>query len=162
VTSLERRIDGVLGQSFLRRLDYLIDYDRGELVPHGAAVCGSALPLHDVEGRPAIQAQIDGAPRMLVIDSGAPALILFGGRSHQTALVSTNAGQTRATVGMRVIRIGERKYRLMTAEVAGDRNYGLLPARAFRSLYVNNSEGYVVLGDRAQSGSCSGSSGRSG
>jgi hypothetical protein len=150
VRRLDAGIDGVLGQSFLRHLDYLIDFKRGELTVGGDSPPGAALSLRYVDGRPALEGQIGGAPRALVIDSGAPALILFSRRSHrhQTALVSTNAGHTAGTAGVRLIGLGGRQHRLFAVEIPGDADYGLLPASAFRSVYVCNSRGYVVLAGR--------------
>ena len=52
---------------------------------------------------------------------------------------------------------------LLTAEIDGaEGEHGLLPASAFRSVYVSNSGGYVVFDGQRQSRSCSGSTGKSG
>ncbi len=76
-------VDGVLGQSFLARHDYLLDYRHGRIVldggPPGAAF---RMPLEITESRPAVRAQVDGRVRLLALDSGAPALVLFGVHSR--------------------------------------------------------------------------------
>ena len=50
-------LDGVLGQSWLTRFDYLIDVDRGQLILDGEIPPGTRIPLLLVDGRPAIRSK---------------------------------------------------------------------------------------------------------
>jgi gag-polyprotein putative aspartyl protease len=72
--------DGVLGQSWLIRHDYLLDYAARRLVLDAEAPrTGNRYGLRNVEGRPAIAAQVNGSRRELVLDSGAELMVLSPG-----------------------------------------------------------------------------------
>jgi hypothetical protein len=68
-------IDGILGQSFLGRFRLLLDYEKEQVIfePAQEPDGGIRLPVERLAGRPAVHA---GALR-LILDSGAPRLILF-------------------------------------------------------------------------------------
>lgn len=141
-------VDGVLGQSWLARHDYLLDYRGRRLVLDGSDPGrGVREPLRSSDGRPQIVAEVDGRRQDLVLDSGAPVLVLFG-RSplvSPTTLV-TNGGSVEANTGRARITIGATYTRLMpTVEVNASPTPGLLPAAAFASVYISNRDGVVVL-----------------
>jgi hypothetical protein len=146
-------IDGVLGQSFLGRLNYLLDLRGGELtlgLPE-TAVSGARLPFVRIHDRPVVNVEVDGRMRRLGLDSGAEVLVLFGG-GHPAlgaATLLTNAGGAAASVGTCVVKVGKRRFWLSSAETTAlspdGRVDGLLPASVFRSVYVNNEAQYVVL-----------------
>jgi predicted aspartyl protease len=74
-------LDGVLGQDFLARFDYTIDYQRGRLEWDDAAgppPAGTRLPLEPVAGRFLVPlSQSDGATLRVVPDSGASGLVVY-------------------------------------------------------------------------------------
>lgn len=141
-------VDGILGQSWLVRHDYLLDYHHRRLVldpvqpDHGVK---AALRYDD--GRPKIVAEVDGLRQELVVDSGASTLVLFGGRGSiaRTTLV-TNNGAVDAATGSAKVRIGGvYSRRMTTAQIAEPGQAGLLPAAEFASVYISNRDGVVVL-----------------
>jgi hypothetical protein len=68
-------VDGVLGQSWLVRHDYLLDYrNRRIALDVPAAGSGIQVPLRSYDGCPVVAASIDGRARELVVDSGWSAL----------------------------------------------------------------------------------------
>lgn len=142
-------VDGILGQSWLTRHSYLLDFRKPRVVLDGAAPArGVSLGLRDVEGRPSISAEVDGVPQDLVVDSGAPALILFNSRLRNGRAVNvvSNNGSTTARMGSAKVVIGDHFHQSMEAAELSDRNGpGLLPASAFQSVYVSNQTSTVVL-----------------
>jgi hypothetical protein len=157
-------LDGVIGQSFLVRTNYWLDYERGKLLwdPNGVlAGCleGEPLEFTLVDGRPAVRIQVtvqDREERRLVLDSGASHLILFGWRGtlNSTATASVRTAQTQGTA--RLVRVGSLaagrlSWRGLSAgivETPSPGSGGLLPAHLLKSFYVNNRERYVLAGPR--------------
>jgi predicted aspartyl protease len=141
-------LDGVLGQSWLVRYDYLLDYhDRRLVLNAPAPVRGVKMALCSSDGRPRIYAEVNGRRQELVVDSGASDLILFGQspRGSQVTLF-TNGGSIAAGVGSVRVTIGDSYSKVMTAaRVVASMRPGLLPAGAFRSVHVSNRDGFVVL-----------------
>lgn len=142
--------DGVLGQSWLARHDYLLDYKNRRLVLDGAAPEGATRTnLRAVEGRPAVAARVDGAAQDLVVDSGADILVLFEHqmRSAGGTTLSTNGQSAGAELGSARVAFGDsREQRMAAARVSSTQlSGGLLPASSFRAVYVSNREGFVAL-----------------
>lgn len=141
-------LDGVLGQSWLLRHDYLLDYRGRRMVLDGSEPGrGIRAALRSSDGRPSIAAEVDGRRQDLVVDSGASVLVLFG-RSPlvSPAMLVTNGGSVEAGTGRARITIGGIYTRLMpTVEVNASPTLGLLPAAAFASVYISNRDGVVVL-----------------
>ena len=149
MTDVELRdVDGVLGQSWLARHDYLLDYRGRRLVLDGSEPArGIREPLRSSNGTPQIVAEVDGHRQDLVVDSGAPVLVLVR-RSPRVspATLVTNTGSVEARTGSARITIGGTYARLMpTIEVNTSPTPGLLPAAAFASVYISNRDGVVVL-----------------
>jgi len=143
-------VDGVLGQSWLVRHDYLLDYKDRRLVLDGAAPEGAIrADLRSVDGRPAVAALVDGVARDLVVDSGADVLVLFEhklGNALETTLL-TNGQTGGAELGSaRVALAGAEGQRMTAARVSSTQlSGGLLPAKTFRAIYVSNRHGFIEL-----------------
>jgi len=154
-------IDGVLGQNFLERFNYTVDYERRLLKFDEAGASppvGSRVPLECSRGRVLIKA--NGA--RLVLDSGADNLVLFESRRRKPALPverSFDAGRLATSAGTGFVRtgwvpfltVGGETFRdlpaALVSSASGEERAedGLLPTRLFRFLYFNHREGYVVL-----------------
>lgn len=144
-----RGVDGILGQNWLSRHAYLLDFERGRLVLDGEPPArGFRLQYRESDGRPSVRARIDGAEEELVLDSGADVLVLFRERVGVTERValSTNTGGVEAGFGTSLVEIGGGfRRRIRAAQVAGSRRAGLLPASVFGAVYVAKDKGMMVL-----------------
>lgn len=151
------RVDGVLGENFLARFNYRLDYEHRRLVIPDAPppLEGTHVPLEHLEGRAAIAA----GGLKLILDSGASNVILFekpGRPRTANAIAAGSANLVTSAGGGRVasarlweLRIGSLTLRNLTVVLVPDRadrqEDGLLPTCLFSSLYVNNREAYVVF-----------------
>ncbi|MEP7364927.1 MAG: aspartyl protease family protein [Acidobacteriota bacterium] len=142
-------LDGVLGQSFLSRTNYWMDYGRRSIWwdPEGAlAGClrGDQLEFVTEDGRPAVRTRLGGEERSFVLDTGASHLILFGPES------------TARVIRLGTMAVGGLRWRGLTAGVlpaTGPASSGLLPGHLLKSFYINNRKQYVLVGPRV-SGPC--------
>ena len=167
---LDARVCGVLGQNFLARFNYLLDYRerRIEFVePDENRWHGERLPVERNEGRLLLTAQPKKPSQTalkLVLDSAAPGLILFesgyrklGGEIELSegslVQVATNAGRSTARSGILPrIRLGNKSFTHMpmtllhSQSATQDRSEdGLLPTYLFSVIFFNNKEGHVIL-----------------
>ncbi len=147
VHALFPTVQGVLGQEFLRRFDYTINFRGHELRLGEPAPAGVAVPIRWDHGVIAI-ATSEG---QLVLDSGTDTLVLFRTAPKAQAREMLDGGGLMASVSVGrapEVKIGEQKYRPAQAVfqpyTAGGRE-GLLPASLFGEIYVSSSEGYVIL-----------------
>lgn len=145
---LDGRVDGILGQNFLRGQSYEIDprggrVEFGRESPHRKTTW---LPLEWIEGRMAIRAESpDGAALHLVIDSGASHLVLWPKtpiplRDSGFALASTHAGKAPVRLArLPWLQLGSlRLPGLTTGILPGERQEdGLLPTNLFRRIFVS-------------------------
>ena len=140
-------IDGVLGQSWLVRHDYLIDYRRHRLVLDGEApAAGDRTALRMVHGRPAIAARVDGRTAELVLDSGADTLVLFGRpRFFSTTLFTSQGAVLAGTSPAHVALARGRTDIVPAAWINGTESGGLFPLHTYSAVYVSNREGFVVF-----------------
>jgi predicted aspartyl protease len=143
-------LDGVLGQSWLVRHDYLLDYRNSRVVIDGAPTPGGLrMTLRSADGRPSLAADVDGRHADLVLDSGAPSLVLFESnvRVRHTATLRTNGDSAGAEEGsVRIVLAGDRERQLSIVRVNFNQPApGLLPASAFAAVYVSNREGFAKL-----------------
>jgi predicted aspartyl protease len=143
-------VDGVLGQSWLSRHDYLLDYRNRRLVLDGEPPEGAMrMNLRTVEGRPAVAALVDGVARDLVVDSGADILVLFENkvRISAGARLFANGQSAAAELGSAWVGLGDGWKRQMSASrvSAPELSGGLLPANVFRAIYISNREGLVEM-----------------
>jgi len=149
VRAIAPDVVGVLGQSFLGRFEFVLDYAEGSL-RIGTRLEGPRLPLVQREHRMLIRARAGRRELKLVLDSGASNLVLHGPGGDTAALLTGNTGsravrrgRTRElTVGGVVLRDVETAWVPEKMEAAD----GLLPASLFPKVYVNWPEGYAVLG----------------
>jgi hypothetical protein len=142
-------VQGVAGQWFLARFDYTLDM-RGKMFEFGRQKKkGTRTPFRWLNGRAAISTSLGD----LVLDSGAETLVLLGSRPDQRRIPGeirsiTGKVETGAVFGQSLIIEG-RKFWSGNAVVipAGAQPgvEGLLPVGFFKSIYICNSEGYLVL-----------------
>jgi hypothetical protein len=140
-------IQGVLGQVFLSRFDYLLDLRNGR-VRFGpqAAPAGPHTAFTTVAGRPVVSTSLGP----LVLDSGAPTMIRFGVWTGQpVGQLATAAGLTPVRTVVSTLVIDGRTVWHGAALAIGARGEtgadGLLPIGTFKSVFVCNSERYLVL-----------------
>jgi hypothetical protein len=157
VRKVDPRADGVLGQSFLGRFPYLIDYKRKRLLigpeaDERASTLGSPIAAEQVEGRLVVPVRLadGGRPWRLALDSGSQRLLVECGHGCPRLAEHIGAGQILTNSGDCKVEQGYLK----RAEVGGfaiarpetllvervpqpGREEGLLPARMFSAVYVN-------------------------
>lgn len=154
------RVAGVIGQSFLSRFDYTLDYWGkrlfiGERAPRRGKP-GVRVAFELDEGRMIIPAsnREDGRLR-LVLDSGASNLSLW----HSNVRPEPGFGGDALTyAGRKGVALGRMNYLALGGHiipnmdvlipedpVRGGVEDGLLPAALFRSVYVSNSQSFVEL-----------------
>jgi predicted aspartyl protease len=159
-------IRGVLGEDFLSRFDFFIDYKRqwvrfGGSIPAGERCRFETIGQHN--GSPTINRLliltefIDGGTReLLQLDTGARVPELFPA-SHDTfsspsweGTMAISNGADEVTIDSNAaIKIGSTVVRGLDV-VQSRRSLvfdaaGLLPAAIFRSIYISHSGGFVVL-----------------
>jgi hypothetical protein len=139
---------GVLGQEFLSRFDYLLDFGNRRLAWNAEPTGGLRIPIRLIYGRPAIRTS-EGE---LVLDSGSDTVVLRRAGSGKVGQIRTAAGfGTVETDRHFRIGIGGSDYRPVLAGYAPTsplHEAGQLPACLFRAVYISSSGKYVVL-DRA-------------
>jgi len=148
VHKLSTDIQGVLGQIFLSQFDYLLDMRAGRMKFGKRQLDGKGarMPFQIVQGRPVVDTSLGP----LVLDSGAHLMVRFGVEPTQaTAQMVTMSGTTE--VGMvfsklaidgRTLWRGDAVAVPHTAEAGAA---GLLPVSLFKTVYVCNSEHYLVV-----------------
>jgi hypothetical protein len=141
-------VQGVLGQVFLLRFDYLLDL-HGKRLEIGKQDCsGTRTRMTITNGRPMVTTSM-GA---LVLDSGAARLTLFGAEpqtvSSSVLKTVTGSQETGMVASQALVIEGRRIWPGQTVAVphAPEAGVGgLLPVSLFKGIYVSNSEGYVVF-----------------
>jgi hypothetical protein len=140
-------IRGVLGQSFLSGFDYTLDL-RGKQLEFGKQDrTGNRSQFRLQDGRTAISTNLGD----LVLDSGASRLVLFGvvtvGGQQRDML--TLAGSTNVrTIFSRLAIAGRDVWRGDAVAIPTQTEpgvAGLMPLSVFNSVYICNSERYVVF-----------------
>lgn len=147
IHTLSSSIQGVLGQEFLARFDYLLDFAGRRIVFNAAEPeGGSRTALNMVGGRPAIESDRG----TLVLDSGTEVAILFAAATGKSgAQVLTASGSSAAISAMSNFKFqsGGHSWSTSAASVpqTSAEEAGVVPASLFRAVYVSNSGKYVVL-----------------
>jgi len=165
---LGRRLDGILGQNFLSRSPYLLDFSERRIYFEEEAVSRAhsmpaALAARPVHGRFAIQVQFDDAsPHRLVLDSGASHMMIYCRERcphlsavHSGDVAITNSGNRPVRRGtLRQATIGSMQFRDSPAVIVesgsadGEEADGLLPASWFSAVYVDPARAEVRLRPR--------------
>jgi len=148
VHQISPTIQGILGQQFLSRFDYLLDLRAGRLEFGMQAPGGrrKQVPFRNLHGRPVVSTSLGE----LAVDSGADWVTLFGiGISNLVRRVVTMSGSSAVGIVSSSLQIeGRTVWRGEAAAMPHPAEAdvaGLLPVRLFRSVYICNSEGYVVF-----------------
>ena len=161
-------VDGVLGQDFLARFSFTIDYRRSRILWHDAdyVAPGTRLALVPAQDRWLVElpqpATTQGsAPtlRRFVPDSGADTLVLFGEhragclitawRAGTSALGSLTGERAVRTAIVDGLRVGEatldRQLAAVVPSTAPDDPDGLLPLHLFASVFFSASSRALVI-----------------
>jgi predicted aspartyl protease len=145
-----RDIQGVLGQWFLSRFDYLLDLRRKRLEFGKQAPKGPRAQIKTINDLPVLSTNLGD----LILDSGSARVVLFGvepsiavgsKRKWRTVAGSLEAGMSfdrELIVGRRTIWRGD------AVAIPGQEEpglAGLVPLSLFKAIYVCNSEGYIIF-----------------
>jgi predicted aspartyl protease len=166
---LDSHIEGIVGQDFLSRFNYLLDY-RSHLVRIEQsseiqdAVQGNQVPLEAAGNRMLVASEAQSrnhATLHLLLDSGANSVVMLRAASRALNLPTQASGlemTSSGQVGLRVARVhelmvGSEEFHdiavaLPAADPAESIGDGLLPTAFFRALYVNNHKRFVVFNPR--------------
>jgi hypothetical protein len=167
-------IDGLLGTDALASVDVLLDAPRGRvrLAPAGSLapwVEGTVLPLEPVGRRVGVRVALPalgGATALLVLDSGAGGVVLFGNVARRAAttaavrrstgrLSSGSAGRSVRLVSLGPVRLASLGIDAGTAGVLAapgpTGEDGLLPLRLLGPVLLDMSAGVLVAHARLRS-----------
>jgi hypothetical protein len=143
-------VQGVLGQWFLSRFDYMLDLRGKRLVFGKQDPSGTRARYTMINGRLSFSTSLGN----LVLDSGADQLVLFGVQPDMSSgirgeLRTVAGSQQIGTVSNKPLTIEGRRIWRGDAVALPNRTEpgvdGLLPLSLFKAVYVCNSEGYVVF-----------------
>ncbi len=175
--NLPGRVRGLLGEDFLRNFDVLIDYDHktiqldpgtnrladaldGERL--AVSLHGSLQGNHSTDDRLIVSGrakELGDKPVSLLLDSGANALVLFGGpgalgdkavRKQYTA-TSFLGGGGKFTVCTRTVTLhlgngpAAKLQAMAPTAVAGMDADGVVPMSVFKSIFISHSGQFVIL-----------------
>ncbi len=163
-------LDGVLGQDFLSRFDYTIDYRRSRIAWHddGYVAPGIRLALVPAQDRWLVelpQPATSGAAatvRRFVPDSGADTLVLFGEARARCLIAEWRAGAAAlgSVTGARAVRIAtvdglhvgsarlDRQIAAIVPSAAADDPDGLLPLHLFERVFFSARSRALVVQPR--------------
>jgi predicted aspartyl protease len=165
-SALGHGVDGILGNDFLSRFRFTIDYRRSWIVWHGTEYVpqGVRLRLIPSQDRWLVELpQPDQQPtHRFVPDSGADTLVLYGEavanrivsqwRPEHAVLGSLTGDRVVRTATVDRLRVGgaslERQRAVIAPASAADGVDGLLPLYPFASVYFNVEERYLVVQPR--------------
>jgi predicted aspartyl protease len=151
------RVDGVLGQNFLGRFAWLLDFEGGTLRfdldrTHRARHSERRIAAGLAHGRLTVPVQLGGETLPLALDSAASHVILFFETKLQRAqparLVTGAGGKDTSAGRLRRLSVGGVHFENLPAALAETRTgpeKGLLPANLFRAIYADAESGFVVL-----------------
>ncbi len=176
IYSLDSEIFGVLGQNFLVRFNYLLDYRNRKIVLEEGGnlrseMEGAELPI-EVDGCRDYVLYDTGSgtqePIRFMLDSGTRFPVVFENpqidstlrieREIQTAYSPGSVGGRVVDAGrIRSFRIGSEIINNLAVQLTRARDIekrkenGLLPTGLFRAVYFNHEHGYVILNPRLNS-----------
>jgi hypothetical protein len=143
-------IQGVLGQWFLSQFDYTLDLRSKRLEFGKQDRNGTHVPLRVINGRLAVSTSLGD----LILDSGASRLVLFGvemdiGLGGKREWRTVAGSQEVGVVSIKSLVIEGRTIWRGEAVAIPNRSEpgvdGLLPLSLFKTIYVCNSDDYVVF-----------------
>jgi len=141
--------DGVLGQSFLSRYDYLLDYKSRQLVldagdRQATVKSGKRINFSRVAGRMLLPSMnpSDGSMR-LILDSAASNVLLWRADGYQVdrpaSLIAMNGHREVSLVHMPLLVVGDQVLQRLEAVVAPPPASGAWKTGCFRPLYSSQS-----------------------
>jgi clan AA aspartic protease (TIGR02281 family) len=165
IRKVDRKADGVLGQSVLGRFPFLVDYRKRRLLigreaEESGAALGTLLAAEQVEGRLVVPVTLvkGGRPWRLAFDSGSRYLLLECGGGcprfvEHTGIrtIYTNLGDCKVEQGyLRRVQVGDvtvaRPETLLIHRMPRPgREEGLLPAHMFSAVYVDAARNQIRL-----------------
>lgn len=168
LSEIDPRVRGVLGQNFLERFNYTLDYDGRAVVFEGGGAAppsGERVPFMLEEGKLVVGAICEApAPRplRLVLDAAATSLVIFDDArrslasklsARTAARMLTEAGSGEARLArLPALRIGDSLHRDVpvallpgAARQEARAEDGLLPTSLFHAIYFNHGGGYVIF-----------------
>ena len=168
--ALNPNIRGILGGNFLGHLNYLINYKTQTITIEqvdeiGALLSGFLLPTTFNANRNTIKASIPGKQSHLIrltLDSGISNIVLFQQadrpftfpalltKSNTTVLTTLNGRTAYQSVTIKELLVGRTPLTNQPAVLINNPNQerpedGLLPTHLFRSIYINNKQGIVMI-----------------
>jgi predicted aspartyl protease len=164
--NLNPEIEGILGQDFLSRFNYLVDRRGRKILIEENNILASVLSGTKVsfEARGGkIYVPAEGGTIRLLLDSGNPYLVLYEDIAGGLPFMGANpwAGTAVASsIGRRGIRvsrlskleIGDRLLSnvdvVLSGRGPGRYEDGFLPLHFFDSIYVNNLGGFLIVNPR--------------
>lgn len=162
----DQRIQGILGSNFLSQFDYFVDL-RSRLIrlnPENIPE-GERQPFTFGQGRILVEAAAPGyanGPLRFSLDSGTWEVVLFSGEhdlsggAPQQVAHTVSGSKTMRAYQLKVLTIGSYFAHDLSAAIVdlgpqrqGRLEDGLLPMALFRSVYVCNSQRFVILNAKA-------------
>jgi hypothetical protein len=140
-------VKGILGQSFLACFDYRMDLKHRTLEFGKQEPAGKRTPFRLLQGRTTLSTSLGN----LVVDSGAARLLLFGVTpedGEQMPMLTMTGSRNVGTVTRQLLIEGRDIWRGDAIALPGRPEpgiSGLMPISFFKSVYICNSEGYIVL-----------------
>ncbi len=140
-------VQGVLGQWFLSGFDYMLDLHAKRLEFGKQDRDGTRARFTMPNGRTAVSTSLG----YLALDSGAARLVLFGvdpDRRNQGYIRTFAGSQTIGMVSSKLVIEGRKIWHGDAVAIPSRTEpgvAGLMPLSLFKTIYVCNSEGYVVF-----------------
>jgi hypothetical protein len=170
---VDSHIAGIVGQNFLSHFNYLLDYRKHSVRFELASEIrdgleGDSVPIERRENLMLVSSEAQTSSRAnlhLMLDSGANFVVLIRKPSQSLNIpmqenwqAATSTGQTGMQIGhVRALTVGSQQLHdvpvALPAASASDAERiedGVLPTALFRTLYVNNSDGFVLFNPRVK------------
>jgi hypothetical protein len=166
---MDSRIVGIVGEDFLSRFNYMLEYDQRVLRFEKKneiqdSVEGERLTIETKANRMFVRSEAQSERSVnlrLLLDTAANSVVLLH-EASQSLQLQVEAPGSEATssghIGLQTARIdgllvGSEKFRdlpvaLSAAEPAEDISDGLLPTVLFHTLYVNTRERFIIPNPR--------------
>ena len=167
-------VSGILGQNFLRRFNFVLDYKSKTITfeensEFEKSLQGEIYSLLESSNRRLVLVppqSRESRPSLFTLDSAADGMVLFGTRFDGLGLCLTPGGrleQLRTVTGhafvsygtIRSFRIGNKTFQNLRVCLASDKIHdryrlenGVLPTNCFQSIYVNNIQKFVAFNPR--------------